>query len=208
MLSFIFDTETTGACTNKDPADPKHDEIMQFYGGLYEHDPDKGYIIEDENNDLTLSLKPIVSLNFIVQCDKEPHRQAVAVHGISKERSTQVGIDPGNLAHILDDMIDIADRLVCHNVTFDTRMVKRLFWLHDIDPLIVDSKPSYCTMATLKPVMRMLPKVYGDWKNPKLIEAYRYIFNREFENAHDASADASACAAIYFALLHLERQKA
>jgi DNA polymerase-3 subunit epsilon len=55
--------------------------------------------------------------------------------------------------------------------------------------------------------MKMTPKVYGDWKNPKLIEAHRYIFGRGFEGAHDASADSAACAAIYFAILAMERQK-
>ncbi|MDW9491754.1 3'-5' exonuclease [Sinorhizobium meliloti] len=206
MLSFIFDTETTGAAAKKDPFDPKHDKIMQFYGGLYEHEDGKEYLIEKDGQ-LYLNIKPVMSLNFIVQTEKEPHREAVAVHGITHERSKLLGVSPDNLAHILEDVIDVADRLVCHNVVFDTRMVKHLLATEGLEPEFVDSKPTFCTMEYLKPIMRMTPKVYGDWKNPKLIEAHQYIFNRGFEGAHDANADASACAAIYFAILAMKGQK-
>lgn len=210
MLSFIFDTETTGAAAKKNPFDKDHDKIMQFYGGMYEHEEGQDYLVErevDGKSQLFLNITPIMSLNFIVQTDKEPHRQAVAVHGISYQRSNFLGVSPDNLAHILEDMIDIADRLVCHNVTFDTRMVKHLFATEGIDPNFVDSKPSFCTMEYLKPIMKMTPRVYGDWKNPKLVEAHQYIFGRGFDNAHDANADASACAGIYFAILAMQGQK-
>jgi len=210
MLSFIFDTETTGAAAKKDPFDAGHDKIMQFYGGLYEHDLDKDYLVErevDGKAQLFFELEPVVSFNFLVLTDKEPHKQAVAVHGITKDRANALGIAPDNLAYVIEDMIDVADRLVCHNVTFDTRMVKHLLATEGRDPAIVDEKEHFCTMEYLKPVMKMTPKVYGDWKNPKLIEAHRYIFGRGFDGAHDASADSAACAAIYFAILAMERQK-
>jgi DNA polymerase III epsilon subunit-like protein len=206
MLSFIFDTETTGASAKKDPFDPGNDKIMQLSGGLYEHDPEVDYIVEKDGQ-LFLDLDPVASINLIVQADKAAHKQAVAVHGISDERSKLLGVSPDNLAHIVEDLIDISDRLVCHNITFDTRMVKHLFATEGLDPAFVDSKDAFCTMEYLKPIMKMTPKVYGDWKNPKLIEAYKYIFNRGFDNAHDANADGNACAAIYFAVLAMERQK-
>lgn len=211
MLSFIFDTETTGAAAKKDPFDKDHDKIMQFYGGLYEHEEGENYLVErkvgEDEVQLFLDLKPVASCNFLVYTDKEPHRQAVAVHGISQERSKLLGVSPDNLAHILEDLIDVADRLVCHNVTFDTRMVKHLFATEGLDPAFVDSKETFCTMEYLKPIMKMTPRVYGDWKNPKLIEAHEYIFNRGFDGAHDANVDASACAAIYFAILAMQGQK-
>ncbi|MDX0267697.1 hypothetical protein GOC13_07740 [Sinorhizobium meliloti] len=206
MLSFIFDTETTGAAAKKDPFDPKHDKIMQFYGGLYEHDEHSNYL-EERDGELICTAKPVMSLNFLVQTDKEPHREAVAVHGISHERAKLLGVSPDNLAHVLEDVIDVADRLVCHNFVFDSRMVKHLFATEGLDHTFVDTKESFCTMEYLKPIMRMTPKVYGDWKNPKLIEAHQYIFNRGFDGAHDANVDASACAAIYFAILAMEGQK-
>jgi DNA polymerase III subunit epsilon len=206
MLSFIFDTETTGAVAKKDPFAKDHDKIMQFYGGLYEHDEGGNYLVERDNQ-LFLDLKPVMSLNFLVQVEKAPHRQAVAVHGITHERAQLLGISPDNLAHVLEDVIDIADRLVCHNVTFDTRMVKHLFATEGLDPNFVDSKPTFCTMEYLKPIMKMTPRVYGDWKNPKLIEAHQYIFGRGFDGAHDANVDAAACAGIYFAILAMQGQK-
>lgn len=209
MLSFIFDTETTGASTKKDPFADDHDKIMQFYGGLYEHDLDKNYIVEEEVDgkpQLFFDLQPIVSFNFLVTTEKEPHKQAVAVHGITKERANLIGVSPDNLAHIIEDVVDVADRLVCHNTVFDTRMVKHLFATEGLDPALIDQKDQFCTMEYLKPVMKMTPKVYGDWKNPKLIEAHKYIFGRGFDGAHDASADSAACAGIYFAILAMQGQ--
>lgn len=209
MWSFIFDTETTDAKTSKDATDPNHGKVMQFYGGLYEHDLDKDYIVErevDGKTELFLDLQPVVSFNFHVMTEREPHKQAVAVHGITKERANLIGIAPDTLAHVIEDVIDVADRLVCHNITFDTRMVKHLMATEGLDPTVVDEKEHFCTMEYLKPVMKMTPKVYGDWKNPKLIEAHKYIFGRGFDGAHDASADTNACAGIYFAILAMMRQ--
>lgn len=209
MLSFIFDTETTGAAAKKDCFDADHDKIMQFYGGLYEHDLDVDYIVErevDGKTELFFELQPVMSFNFLVTTEKEPHKQAVAVHGITKERANLIGISPDNLAHVIEDVMDVADRFVCHNITFDTRMVKHLFATEGLDPAVVDEKEHFCTMEYLKPIMKMTPKVYGDWKNPKLIEAHKYIFGRGFSGAHDANADTNACAAIYFAILAMMRQ--
>jgi hypothetical protein len=44
-----------------------------------------------------------------------------------------------------------------------------------------------------------LPSKYpGEYKWPRLIEAYRHAFGKDFTGAHDALADVRACKEIYF----------
>lgn len=45
-----------------------------------------------------------------------------------------------------------------------------------------------------------LPGQYGDWKWPKLTEAYQHAFGKTFDGAHDALADVRACKDVYFYL--------
>jgi hypothetical protein len=37
------------------------------------------------------------------------------------------------------------------------------------------------------------------YKWPRLSEAYKFFFGRDFEDAHDAAVDSKACAEVYFA---------
>ncbi len=45
-----------------------------------------------------------------------------------------------------------------------------------------------------------IPGEYGAYKWPQLQEAYKHFFNKEFDNAHDALADVTACKDVYFAI--------
>ena len=44
----------------------------------------------------------------------------------------------------------------------------------------------------------------GRIKYPKLIEAYKFFFNKDLDRAHSANADAVATLEIYLALKNLE----
>ena len=59
-----------------------------------------------------------------------------------------------------------------------------------------DRKEFFCTMRAMTNVVK-IPSPRG-YKWPKLSEAYRFLFNRDLEGAHDAMADVRACAEIYF----------
>ena len=200
MLSFVFDTETSGF-SKRDHTDPENGKLVQFYGALYEHDPNVSYI---DTSNMTLKLRPIATLHTIVDSQVEVPQGAYEVHGIDKAKQAKYGADAFNVACLLEDFLDIADRLVAHNINFDVPIIKHFLWSHDREVDYIDGKEQYCTMRTLKPLMRLTPKKFNDWRFPKLIEGYRYIFDRDFKgDAHDASADAQAAADIYFGLLHM-----
>lgn len=200
MLSFVFDTETSGF-SKRDHTDPENGKLVQFYGAMYEHDPSVSYI---DTSNMTLKLRPIATLHTIVDSQVVVPQAAFDVHGIDKAKQAKYGVDAFNMACILEDMLDVADRLVTHNINFDVPIIKHFLYSNDRDPAFIDGKDQYCTMRTLKPLMRLTPKKFNDWRFPKLIEGYRYLFDRDFAGeAHDASADAIAAAEIYFGLLHM-----
>lgn len=211
-ISLVFDTETTGAKSGLDPRDPDIAGIVQIFGSLYEHDDQDGLIKE---YDITVNgehatrfevlPKPFATLQTIVDVGRVIEPGAQKVHGISRDTSKRLGVDPKNMAHVFEDFLDIADVIVAHNKKFDIGILGRALHEAGLDASILSEKRAYCTMNAMRPVMRMTPKVYGDFKNPKLIEAYRYIFNEDFKGeAHDAAADAKACADIYFACLFMQ----
>lgn len=211
MISLVFDTETTGAVSKPDFRDPSIAGIVQLFGALFEHDPQDTIDVQDimigdmKGERFIVKPKPFAVISTIVDVGRAIEPGAQKVHGIDRDKTKRLGVDPKNLAHIFEDFIDIADVLVAHNKKFDLGIVGRLLHENDLDATILTEKETFCTMNAMKPVMRLTPKVYGDWKNPKLIEAYRYIFNEDFKGeAHDAAADSLACADIYFACRYME----
>lgn len=199
-IATIFDTETTGANTKADPTDPGTATCLQLYAAMFEYENDQPFF--DEAGKFLLT--PIQEIRAILMCapDLFVHPKAEEIHGISAARANAVGVAQATASYVLHDFLTVSDRLVAHNIGFDTKIARRLFHVTGLDHNVVDKPQPFCTMEYLKPVMRMEPKRFGDWKMPKLIEAYNYLFGKDFEgNAHDAAVDASACAHIYFRIL-------
>ncbi len=212
-ISLVFDTETTSAKNKKDHTDPSNPKCVQLFAAMYEHDDYKNYISKIIVNGVVknhLWLKPIQTLSCIIMMGDEETIEpgAEAVHGISKARTQDVGVLRKSAANLMADFLDVSDRIVAHNVEFDKKIIRHMLHESKIDAGLVDKPQSFCTMNYLRPIMKMEPKKFGDWKSPKLIEGYNYLFNRDFEgNAHDASVDAYACADMYFEILNRERLK-
>lgn len=198
MRVLVFDTETTGINRPKDFSDPSFSKVVQICGLLFEYEAETP-LFDAEHR---FVLKPTMAMNFIVSVGDEVEvaERAVAVHGISKQRAQEIGVMPMNAAFMFTDLLSVSDRIVGHNIAFDISIVKHLLVTNDIEPEVLDKPEAFCTMQTLKPIMKMTPKVYGDWKQPKLSEAHQYIFGEVFDDAHDAYADTLAAARVYFAL--------
>lgn len=212
-ISLVFDTETTSAKNKKDHTDPSNPKCVQLYAAMYEHDDYKNYLSKIIVNGVTkkhLWLKPIQTVSCIVMMDDDEtvEEGAFKVHGISRDRSQEVGVLRKSAANIFADFLDVSDRLVAHNIEFDKKIIRHMLHQAKIDAKLVDKPQAFCTMNYLKPIMKMEPKRFGDWKQPKLIEGYNFLFDRDFDgNAHDASVDAAACADMYFEILNRERIK-
>ena len=183
-MKLFFDTETTGKADFRAPASAAHQPRIVQLGAL---------LTSDEGDEIS-------SLNLIIRPRgfKIP-TEASAIHGITDEVANAVGIDIQDALGIFSRFWTLAHCVVAHNKGFDLLML-------DVESNHLRGEPWYeaqcdfCTMAAMTPVCK-LPGNYGNFKWPKLQEAYKHAFGVEFDGAHDAMADVRACAKVYFWLL-------
>ena len=97
-----------------------------------------------------------------------------------------------------------ASLLVAHNIEFDLGVVGAEFYRagHSENPL--DALPHYCTMRETTDVCRIPGGRWG-WKWPTLDELHYHLFGHGLQGAHEALADARACARCYFRLVRQPR---
>lgn len=203
MLSLVFDTETTGPVAKADHTDKGNSKIVQIYAALFEHDIDKSYI-EQIDGKMVCTAKPVQQVSLVLDAGVDIPKGAFDVHGISREKTEAMGVDPKRAIDLLGDLFSVADAHVAHNKQFDTRMVAHAAHAAGLDPNFLDGKFNVCTMKILTPVMKLMPKRFGDYRYPKLIAAHEYLYGYGFDGAHDAAEDSLAAARIYFALLHMQ----
>jgi len=103
-------------------------------------------------------------------------------------------------------LVEKADVLVAHNISFDA-LVMRAAWHKTFESDLRDKlqgKRAFCTMRAMTPVTKILgprAKHKSDWKWPKLSECIEFFFAEELIGAHDAMVDVKACARVYFELM-------
>lgn len=177
MIALFFDTETTGFKSSTFTP-----EIVQI-----------GAILQD-----TESLRVLAELNMIVKATKPIPPEVTAIHGITDELSQKFGVRTGFVDNMFALLASNADVIVAHNIEFDVGIVNGVW---DISRAIIATKEQYCTMKSATDVVGIPKSHAGGNKYPKLAEAYKYFFNKEFANAHDAMSDVRACRDVYFALM-------
>ena len=180
----FFDTETTGLPINYNA--PTSDlsnwpRMVQL-----------SWILTD-NEGMTISYG-----NFIVKPSGFTiSGPAIKLHGITNEIANKDGVALKEvLAKFMEDVKN-SSCLVGHNVEFDKHIVgAELLRIGDED--IISSMTSICTMMNSINYCKIINH-YG-YKYPKLRELYKKLFDEEFEDAHDASADVQATKRCFFEL--------
>jgi len=182
MIDLIFDTETTGFAQFSDPWEHRGQPyVVQIAAKL----------VEDG--------KTYASFQVIVSGDVPSSAGAFKTHMITEELRAKVGVSPGDAARSFSMLLEKADRLVAHNMRFDSILVGALFHRQGDSQGIamLKLKPKFCTMQALTPIMK-LPGNRGGYKWPKLEEAYKAYVNADgFSGAHDAMADTIACQELF-----------
>jgi len=186
-MILFYDTETQ-ALPNFDlrASDPAQPHIVQLACILT---TDTGEVMESHN----VIIKPD---GWTIPQD------VIDIHDITNEIANQYGIPEDLAISLLWRMIEKASLMVAHNHTFDKFMARIAARRHG---LLTDDKdawwkalPSFCTMHATTDLCQLPGKFKGKYKWPKLTEAYRHIFGKDFDGAHDALADVTACKEIYF----------
>ena len=182
---FFFDTETTGLPRNWQASVEDTDNwprMVQF-----------AWILTDEaGNELASGNRIIRPEGFFIPPD------VVRIHGITHDIAMEQGIDLADAVQEALPHIEEAQTLVAHNISFDEKILGAEFIRLEL-PLPYRSKTRRCTMKESTRFCA-IPGRMGEFKYPNLMELYRKLFNKSFQNAHDALADVRACKAAFFEL--------
>ena len=118
-------------------------------------------------------------------------------NGFSHEKSVADGLPIEDVLEMFIACKEQASALVAHNLSFDHRIVWAEIIRAGREPKRGMEK--YCTMMKSTSYCRLPAKRGFKW--PKLEELYTVLFEKCFDNAHDALADVIACKECFFELV-------
>jgi DNA polymerase-3 subunit epsilon len=120
------------------------------------------------------------------------------IHGITTERAMQEGVMLQMALDEFKNLVEKADFLVAHNISFDEKIMGAEFLRKNI-PNILESKKTICTKEIATDFCK-IPGTNGKegYKWPKLSELHQKLFGTDFKDSHNAAADVSATSKCFF----------
>lgn len=184
-MFLFFDTETTGLPSNwkAPPQATEHwPRIVQI-----------AWILADENGE------HIQEHEYLIKPDGfEIPAESTNIHGITTQQAQADGVE---LTQAITQFLDAqaqSQALVAHNIMFDTKVLAAECFRNELDTSWLGHK-QICTMKESTNFCQ-LPGRYGNrW--PKLLELHEILFEKRFEEAHDALVDVRACAKCFYELV-------
>ena len=179
MNILFFDTETDGLVKFDKPWNhPEQPNLVQL-----------GFVMTNHRGEEVNSACLIVEPNGWTI---PPH--VSKIHGITNETASESGLSKDCVSELFLQAAFKADLLVAFNFKFDSVVMAKA----TNTPL--DSEKSFCPMLALTDVCKLPGKRGYKW--PKLSEAYRFFFGRDFEGAHNALSDSRATKEIFFEMIN------
>lgn len=190
----FFDSETTGFPLWNEPSDhPGQPHIVQIAALLTDDDG-----------------KKIASIDLIIKPDGwAMDDRASAVHGITEEHATAVGVDARTALQVFLTLWHHAEKRIGFNEPFDARMVRielcrrlgkahatSVAWKNGTAECVKVLATPFC--KEIPPTDKMMAAGRKHPKTPKLTEAYAIIMGKPMTNAHSAMGDVIATRALYF----------
>ncbi len=183
-MYLFFDTETTGLPKNwKAPITDLDNwpRLVQIAWLLYD-----------------ASGKKVQGRNYIIKPEGFIIPEAASnVHGISTEKAIADGVDLSGVLNEFAKEIKDTTYLVAHNISFDEKIAGAEFLRKNIVNDLFGTN-RVCTMKTSTEYVN-IPGNFG-LKWPTLAELHMKLFNKGFENAHDALVDVEILAKCFFEL--------
>ena len=194
-LRCFIDTETTGL--------PINDNLPYTELDNWPHLVQVALIIEDDNYGI------LAKRNMILKPDGYSIPESSArIHGISNAQAIKVGEDRKHVIGFLDQVLSNSNIVIGHNVSFDLNVVKaEIIRVKGIENALFTTK-NHNVVDTMKmgmnickiPNLSFHTRMSQPYKYPKLDELYYKLFNKHFNNQHDAMADVQAAYDCYYEL--------
>lgn len=186
---FVFDTETSGLPykergSNYDYTNLDHFNSSRLLSISWLLLNDVNEIVEKK----TYYIKPD---NF------EISEASINIHGLSKEFLNENGITIHEVLLNLNGLFTKynINLLIAHNINFDINILKSELFRYNYTITLnkIRNINTFCTMLSSQIKMNV-------YKWPKLAEAYRYFYNEDITNAHDAEYDTLYCYKVFLKL--------
>ena len=114
-------------------------------------------------------------------------------HGITNEMVSQNGIDINKAIDELNKDLDTVNKIVAHNINFDIHILLSECYRMNKDKIAnkIEITKKDCTMKMGKFFMKQ-------YRSPKLVDLYKFIFKKNVIQEHRALSDVVLCAECYF----------
>ena len=183
-MYIVFDTETTGLPENFSAPITDFDNwprIVQLAWKTY-----------DLNGKETGSYDRIVKPDgFTIPLE------SVKIHRITTDRAMKEGLPLKDVLLEFGESVKNAKFLVAHNINFDDKITSCELLRMDIKNYLRDIV-QVCTMNSTTDYCRLQGRM--GIKPPTLTELHKKLFNKAFEDAHDAIVDVGATGKCFFKL--------
>lgn len=190
MKVLIFDTETTDLL-------PKNIYPTENNLHTFPYIVQLSFILFD-----TETFEIIEMNDYIIKTplNVEYNEKSISLHGITKEKSQELGVDICFAINDFEKYYNICDMVVAHNFRFDNNILiiealrcKRKTIINIVD----NKKPIYCTMQNSIELCNLVRvNQYGTYKKfPKQSELHEKLFDEfiDDENLHNSLHDILVC---------------
>ena len=187
-MYLIYDTETTGLprdwnapITDSDNWPRCVQIAWQLHDELGELVEVKNFIIKPEGYDIPFN--------------------AAQIHGITTERAEKQGVDLTWALNEFNKALSKSKFVVGHNIGFDINIMGAEYHRKAVDSPLMDMQPLDSCTETTAELCKIPGGRGGKFKLPKLEELHEFLFNEQFAEAHNASADVEATARCFLELI-------
>jgi len=188
-MYIVFDTETTGkALSFSAPITDFNSwpRMVQLAWKVFDKDG-----VETDSQDFII--KPN---GYIIPDD------VIAIHRITNERAKSEGVPLREALEKFGEAVRNNKYLIAHNITFDENVVGCELLREGMYNYVPDIN-HIDTMKLTTDFVRIPNKRHGGFKFPSQTELYKKLFDRTFEDAHNALVDVTALSECFFKLQEL-----
>lgn len=201
MKIWIIDTETTGLPYQPSYGKYYHYSKLNFY--------EESRVVQIgilEYEFLNGEYKKTNTYEFIHKGDFKIKNEEF--HGITNEIMINNGISMKKIIDLLGDNFNDVSLMIAHNMKFDRTLIASEMHRVGLKKQLKDFLliPTFCTSEGTRDIVKLKKnsKYKGGYKQPKLIELYKWLFNKqplEIENMHNALVDCKVLSECFFELV-------